>query len=193
MKAEQGIYVNLYNDCRFTTDFGGENIRLDMRANAYESTGAKISIDGKEQRFTLALRVPTWADKFTVTVGGEKINAIEDNGYLIIDRVWSRDKVEVKFASPVKMRVINGKIAFTKGPIALTGDCRLGDINSPLDIKVKDGKTVRSKRVKNTVFDSNIAYEINTRDGKVTLCDYAQAGKNYDDEQTGITVWHEKK
>ena len=193
MKAEQGVYVNLYNDCRFTTELGGENVRLDMRANPYESTGAKISIDGKGQRFALALRIPTWADKFTVTAGGEEVNAREENGYLIIDRVWSRDKVEVKLASPVKMRVINGKIAFTKGPIALTGDCRLGDISVPLNIKAKDGKSVRAKRVKNTAFDSNLAYEINTPDGKITLCDYAQAGKNYDDEHTGITVWHEKK
>ena len=193
MKAEQGIYVNLYNDCRFNTELGGESIRLDIRANPYESTGAKINIDGKGQRFTLSLRVPTWADKFTVTIGGEAINAKEENGYLLIDRVWLKDRVDVKFTAPVKMRVLNGKIAFTKGPIALAGDCRLGDINTPLSIKAKNGKAVRSKRVKNRVFDSNIAYEINTADGKITLCDYAQSGKNYDDVYTGITVWHEKK
>lgn len=193
MKGKDGLYVNLYNDCRFNTDISGERIRLDMRANPYESKGAKITVDGKGQSFTIALRVPTWTEKFTVTVNGESVDYVENNGYAIVKRTWERDKIEVKFTSPVRMRVINGKIAFTKGPIALTGDCRLGDISSPLNIKAKDGKTVSAKRVKNTLFESNIAYEIGTRDGKITLCDYSQAGKNYDDEHTGITVWHEKK
>ena len=193
MKDEAGLYVNLYNDCRFNTDLFGESIRLDMRANPYESKGAKITVDGKGQSFAIALRVPTWTEKFTVTVNGEAVDYVEKSGYAIVKRTWERDKIEVKLSSPVRMRVINGKIAFTKGPIALTGDCRLGDISSPLNIKAKDGKTVSAKRVKNTLFESNIAYEIGTRDGKITLCDYAQAGKNYDDENTGITVWHEKK
>ena len=56
-------------------------------------------------------------------------------------------------------------------------------------ITVKDGKSVRARRVKNTAFDSNIAFELPTKNGAITLSDYAQAGKNFDDDDTGITVW----
>ena len=40
---------------------------------------------------------------------------------------------------------------------------------------------------------SNEGETIETKDGgKITLCDYAQAGKNYDDVDANITVWQEK-
>ena len=191
MKSENGLYVNLYNDCRFTTDDFGERVRLNVRSNPYESSSAKISLDGKGQSFVIALRIPTWSDKFTVTVNAQPINATVEDGYLVIKRAWNKDIIDVKFNTPVRMSVINGKIAFTKGPIALASDCRISDYGTPLSIKVKNGRSVRAKRVKNTVFNSNSAYEISTPNGKITLTDYAQSGKNFDDAQTGITVWHD--
>ena len=132
------------------------------------------------------------AEGFAVTVNKEKIDVEDENGYLLIERVWqSSDTVELKFRAPVKMSVINGRIAFTKGPVALARDKRLDGAESPVSITVKDGKSVRARRIKNTVFNSNITLEVETKDGKIILSDYAQAGKNYDDENTGITVWND--
>ena len=193
MKGNDGIYVNIYNDCRFTTDDFGEPVKLTMRANPYESNGAKISIDGKGQRFAVALRIPTWANKFKVTVNSESVDAYERDGYLVIEREWNTDKIDVRFTASVKMSVINVKIAFTKGPIALATDCRHRDPASLIDVKPKDGKSVRARRVRNVAFDSNVALEIETPQGAITLCDYAESGKNYDEEKTGLTVWHSVK
>ena len=193
MKNDGGVYVNLYNDCRFTTEIDEEQIRVNVKADPYSSSGAKIKIDGKGKSFTLALRIPTWAESFTARVNGEEIVGEEQNGYLLINRVWDKDKVDVSFKASVKMHVINKKIAFTKGPIALAGDRRLYDISSPVSMSVRDGKRVRAKRVANDTFTSNLALEIKTRDGSITLCDYAQSGKDYDDEKSKITVWMDKK
>ncbi len=192
MKGDSGIYVNLYNSCRFRTDINGERVSLNVYADPYSCKGAKMSVDGKGRSFTVALRIPSWADSFTVLVNGEAVSGEEKNGYLCISRVWNKDKLELKLKAPVKMRVINGKIAFTKGPIALARDARLDDITTPLSISAKDGRAVRARRIKNTVFDSNIAYEIETKNGKITLCDYAQAGKNYDAEYSLVTVWQDR-
>ena len=191
MKDDGGLYVNIYNSLRFSTASFGARVRLDMSADPYNPNGARIKIDGKGQKFTVALRIPTWADKFSITVNGDKVDAVSRDGYLLVDRVWQKDKIEVSFTAPVKMKMINGKIAFTKGAIVLASDRRLRDIELPLEIDAKDGRSVRAKRVKNTVFSSNAAYEIKTASGFVTLCDYAQSGKNYDEENTGLTVWHE--
>ena len=192
MKGDDTVYVNLYNDTKFTTEIDGERVRLDIRANPYEANGARIKIDGKGKRFALALRIPTWADGFSVKVNGEAAEATEREGYLVIEREFGIDRLDITFRAPVRMRVINGKIAFTRGAIALARDKRLDDISRPLGISARDGKTVRAKRVKNTAFTSNIALEISTPNGKITLCDYAQAGKNFDDDDTGITVWQDK-
>ena len=193
MKGEDGFYVNLYNDCRFGTELDGENIRLDLKADPYRCDGAKIKIDGKGRRFTVALRVPTWADNYSVTVDGQSVESKMENGYLLINRIWGRERIEISFRAPVKMQVINKKIAFTKGPIALTRDARFGDISGRIDISVRNGKSVRTRRIKNDVFKSNVAFAIKTRDGEITLTDYAKAGKNYDDEGSKITVWMDKK
>ena len=193
MKGDGALYLNLYNDLRFTTDMAGTRVRVDVRANPYEGRDAVIKVQGAGAEFALALRVPSWASDFAVSVDGETVGGEVKDGYLIIKRVWSGTvTVRVRLGAKVKMHVINGKIAFTRGAITLTRDTRLDDITRPVDINVKDGKTVRARRVKNTAFTSNITVEIPTRDGTITLCDYAQAGKNFDDDDTGITVWQDK-
>ena len=192
MKGEDGVYVNLYNDCRFKTEDYGEKISVDVYANPYAYKGAKINVNGKGQTFALGLRIPAWAEDFAVYINGEKVDGVEKNGYFVINRQWNKDKVEVRFKAPVKMWVLNKKIAFTQGPITLARDCRLEDITKPVEIAARNGKNVRAKRMKNTTFSSNVAYEIATKDGKITVCDYAQAGKNYDDENANITVWQER-
>ena len=194
MKGEDGLYINLYNDAKFKTSIGAEQVRVDVKADPYKADGAKIRVSANSLKFTLALRVPSWAESFAVTVNSEPQEIAEKDGYIYFERVWgSDDCVDVKFRAPVKMRVINGKIAFTRGAIALARDVRLDDITQPLSITKKEGKTVRAKRVKNPAFVSNVTVEIQTKKGKITLCDYAQAGKNYDDENTGITVWQDNE
>ena len=192
MKGEDGVYVNLYNDCRFKTEDFGAKISVDVHANPYRYNGAKISVNGQGQSFALGLRVPAWAEDFTVYVNGAKAIGEERDGYFVLKRIWRKDNVEITFKAPVKMWVLNKKIAFTQGPITLARDCRFEDITKPVKIAAKNGKNVRAKRIKNTTFNSNVAYEIATKDGKITLCDYAQAGKNYDDENANITVWQER-
>ncbi len=193
MKGDDGFYVNLYSDCRFDTELDGERVRLDIKADPYRCDGARIKVDGKGKQFTVALRIPTWAEDFTAFVDGQPLSAEAQNGYLLINREWDKSRIEVSFKAPVKMQVINKKIAFTKGPIALARDARFGDVSKPLAITVRNGKTVRARRLDNETFTSNIAYEIKTKDGAVILCDYAQAGKNYDEESSKITVWSDRK
>ena len=192
MKGERSVYVNLYNDTAFKAEIGGVGIRLDMRANPYEANGAKIRIEGNGEAFILALRVPSWAESFTVSVNGERIESEAQDGYLRIDRAWNADAIDIRFRAPVRMAVVNGKIAFTRGAVTLARDNRFDDISKPISMSARDGKSVRARRVKNTLFDSNLTVEIETKDGTITLCDYAQAGKNYDDENSCITVWQDR-
>lgn len=193
MKSSDGISINMYTDCSFKTQPAGGGIRIRMSADAYSSSGARISIDGGGERFVLRLRIPGWAESFKVLLNGESVESEQSDGYLLIERKWERERIDVRFRAPVRMRVINGKIAFTKGPITLASDRRLGDVNASVDISVRDGKTVRSRRLHSIDFHTNLALGIKTREGELRLCDYAQAGKNYDDESTGLSVWMDVK
>ncbi len=188
MKSADGYYVNLYNDNRYKDS----EVAIAIYANPYKKGGAKIAINGKGKTFTLGLRLPAWATDFTVKVNGEGVVAEEKDGYFLIRRAWEGDKVEVKFAVPVRAVILNKKIAFTKGPIVLARDCRFEDIEKPIKTSARNGKNVRAKAVKNELFNSNICLKIKTAEGEITLVDYAHAGKNYDDERCNITVWQER-
>ena len=194
MRGDDGIYVNLYNDTVFSSEIDGERVRVRVRANPYKADGARIRVDGRGKKFTLALRVPTWAEDFAVTVDSEPMLAPIKDGYMRLERVWQDGEcVKIRFRAPVKMRVLNGKIAFTRGPVALARDRRLDDITAPVQMRARNEGSVRARRVKNTAFESNVAFEIKTPGGVITLCDYAQTGKNFDDDETGMTVWQDKK
>lgn len=191
MKDKDGYYINLYNDGKLKDDRKGKCVSVIVRADVYKKTGAVIKISGRGERFAINLRVPFWTENFSVTINGDTMSLTTDNGYFSIEREWNEDEIKVTYAAPVKMQVRNGKIAFTKGPIVLCRDERFEDITKPVAVIAEDGKTVPAKVVKNNLFDSNLTVKIATKNGEITLCDYSQAGKNFDDEHCNITVWQE--
>lgn len=191
MKSKEGVYVNMYSQSRFSTTVGGEKASVEIFANVYEKGGAKIRVKGVGQSFALYLRIASWMKDVAFFVNGEAIVPSIEKGYAKIEKAWENDLIQLKFSLPVVERVQDGKCAFTRGPVTLCRDERFGEIQSPVALAVKDGKTVRAKIVKNDVFNSNLAVKIPTRKGEITLCDYAQAGKNYDDEHCNITVWQD--
>ena len=189
LKGEKGYYVNLYNDGKFKD----ENISLIVKGNSYTKTAVSITAKSNGKKARLFVRIPYWAEGAEVLVGGEKKQVEVSGGYAEIEGVFDNTKISVKYRTPVKMHVLNGKVAFTKGAITLARDGRLGDVAKPLYMSIKDGKSVRAKVVKNDKFNSNLAVEVFTKDGSVKLCDYSQAGKNYDEDDCIITVWQDVK
>ena len=191
VKSFDGIYLNLYNNMKIKTDFGGKTVKVSVNANPYKNGNAKISVCGEESEFTVYLRVPEWADDYTLNLNGKPCDIKAVDGYIAIKRKWNEDVLSVKCSTPVKATVKNGKIAFTKGAIVLASDKRIADLNKPFTRKVKDGKTVRSCVAFNARFNSNVCVEVDFGESFSLLCDYSQAGKNYDDENSGVTVWHD--
>ena len=91
----------------------------------------------------------------------------------------------------VERKVLNGKVEFERGPVALARDERFGeDLKATVAVSKKSGGTV-AKLVKNDKFYTNETVKIKTKDGEITLCDYSSAGKNYDSENCNMSVWNE--
>lgn len=190
-KGKNKVYINLYNDGELKENFGERKLAIAMRADTYVRQRADISVKGDGASFAINLRVPSWADKFTVELNGEKIDCEICNGYAVIERIWNDDKLTVKFPAKVKAVRLNGKTAFVRGAIVLARDERFGeDMTLPVKVKTdKNGAVIGAKVVKNEAFSSNLAVKIKTESGEITLCDYSSAGKNYDDEHCLVTVW----
>lgn len=187
--GDGGFSVNLYNPFAFKTVYNGKKLKITVNANVYAKNKAIIKVCGNNERFKLKLRIPRWMENLKICVDGKEIDTIVADAYISLDREWEKSVIELKYSAPIRERVLNGKVAFTKGPVVLARDIRLDDIQKPLNIKAKDGKALRAKLVKNQIFKSNATYKIHVGDSDILVCDYASAGKNYDSDNSCITVW----
>lgn len=196
VKTQNGVAVNIYNDCDYKTLFADKKFALSVKANVYGKPTAKITIKADCVKTSVSLRVPKWAEDLKITLDGKEITADAKDGYVTLDYEWNNNVIILTYKTPVKAVRLNGKIAFTRGPVTLCRDQRFGeDLTLPIAVKTKkDGTIPSAKIVKNGIFNSNIAVSIKTVDGNaITLCDYSQAGKNYDNENCTVSVWNDER
>jgi len=72
------------------------------------------------ESWELALRVPAWSARFTVTVNGERIQAAEQDGYVRLRRRWQTgDEVVLGLDLTPRLTVPHPRIDAVRGCVAL--------------------------------------------------------------------------
>lgn len=184
MKTTDGYVVNMYESVKVEDGDNCIAINFDK-----EALSAKISVTC-EKPVLLKLRIPAWSKKCKLYVDGKRKLCLKSkDGYWLVK--VAKTTVELRFDSAVKVVNFNGKMAFKKGPYVLARDEKLGE-DIALPVALKSDKAV-VKAFKNTVFDCDYAYKLQTDDGEISLCDYAHVGKEYDSQNCNISVWLERK
>lgn len=187
MKGENGYFVNLYNDETYTDK--AEKTKISVKCNLYKNGKAEIAVKSA-RKVKLYLRIPEWTEKFTVSLNGEKTEYTEENGFAAVT-AENGDKIRISMPMKVVRKILNGKVAFERGPVTLARDERFCEnIDKPVAVPAKSGGAV-AKLVKNTAFYTNETVKIKTKNGEITLCDYSSAGKNYDSENCNVSVWND--
>ncbi|MDF2156824.1 beta-L-arabinofuranosidase domain-containing protein [Algoriphagus sp. CAU 1675] len=141
-RNETGVWVNLFIANQTEFDFGGKKVPMELKANYPWEGEVTIAVDPKEStRFQLYLRVPGWAKGEAVPGGlyrfgkdpspvillinGEKVDLVEENGYLLIDREWKKGDL-ITYQLPMEVFEVysrpevvadRGKVALQRGPI----------------------------------------------------------------------------
>ena len=119
-------WVHLYAQGDSTLHVAGQTVGLKV-ATKYPWDGA-VSLRLTPERateFTLALRIPGWCSKYTLTVNGKAIHTKPVKGYVQVARQWqSGDTVKLALAMPVvqveanpRVRMNCGKVALQRGPM----------------------------------------------------------------------------
>ncbi len=124
--TDDTLYVNLYAASTARLSLGGTAV-LVTQATDYPWDGAvQLEVRPAEPKtFTLALRVPGWCRRFTVTVNGVAVEAEVRSGYARLERAWAPgDVVALDLAMPVErmrahpqVRQDAGQVALQRGPI----------------------------------------------------------------------------
>ena len=189
MSGDCGPVVNNYVEGRVNMKTPmGKNLVLESKTGYPRTQEYALTLDLEDsEAFEIAFRVPAWCDGMKVIVDGTQFTA--EHGYVKVKRRWQNgDTVDVLLPMPVKMHRLNGRIAFTRGPITLTRD------------SAKEGKDAMSTPVKpayplnfklaDPVGDELVRGYLTLEDGgSLLLSDYQSCGKEWNGALANITCW----
>lgn len=155
-----GVYVNYFTPS--IVDWNG--IKLEQQTGFPEEPKTRIIVNTPQpKKFGINIRRPLWLDgEMTITVNGEKMNAREQNGWMVLTRTWKQgDQIEAIMPMSFTGKRLNPgseyPVAMAYGPVALAvtgniddsyplaavnsrnpGENLISDNNSPLIWQVKD-------------------------------------------------------
>ena len=187
LKSDEGVVINeAFEGIVSTKTPTGKPLTLNAVTDYPVGDKYALALFLEEsEEFELLVRIPDWCDEATVKVGDEIKRATP--GYLSIKRTWcDGDTVELELPHHLKSHYLNGKVAYTYGPLVLARDSK------------KEGKAVDSEftPTEYSAFKLLPAEEgellrlMLECDGEdVLLTDYASCGKYWDDHSAKVSVW----
>jgi len=141
--TDDELYVNLYISNNAEISLGSKKVKVSQKADFPWDGRVEMTVDPESDgRFVVKLRIPGWArneaipgtlymfaeqddQAYRISVNGEQITTMMENGYASIKRRWKKgDKISVDLPMPVRkviaderIRDDSGKIAVQRGPV----------------------------------------------------------------------------
>ncbi len=123
---DNGLMVHLYNNSSAKFIISETPVIIEQHTNYPWDGNVKLKIDPIEStNFKLYLRKPGWCRHASVTVNGKAFDYVLENGYIIIDRCFSKgDQVNLSMEMSVQTIHANpavrencGRVALMRGPV----------------------------------------------------------------------------
>ena len=110
MQHADGITLPVYAPCAATVDARGTRVRLSEETN-YPFAGEIIvridTIENESQSldFALRLRLPSWAETYSLSYNGAQTEVETINGYLLLQKAFSAGD-QITLSLPLKLRLV---------------------------------------------------------------------------------------
>ena len=207
---DKTVYTHLYigSDAKVKV---GENF-VNIKQQSMMPWEGKSEFTLSKGNYTFAVRIPSWADKFALTLNGKEIKYTVKKGYAYVEGEWNDgDKLCVDMPLEVKLVEANplvradaGKVAISRGPVvyclesADNGD-RLSSIrleNEPEFRLEKDDElftgsvSIYAKALKKKAWETGDLYRAFTdgyEDVEIKAIPYAFWGNRDDNRE--MAVW----
>lgn len=209
MRRSDGLQVNFFIPGSYTTRTpSGQNITLTQVTDYPASGTIAIRLNmAKSETFALDIRIPAWSAQSQLMVNGQPVASPTPGTLANIKRKWKAGD-EVTLVTDMRGRIVTlGDHPVCKaimtGPIVLARDVRLGgpdvdDVLTPLtDTAGYFPLEPINDRNKETWIEYKGAFLVESDNAgqenkeMIPLCDYASAGKTYDD-RSRFRVWLEQ-
>jgi DUF1680 family protein len=153
--GKAALYVNLYGSSTLTTPLDGiGNITVAQQTDYPWDGRVTLTIEAlkakKGAAFTIALRVPSFAETITVKVNEQDVETNLHNGYATVCRTWKKGDV-LTVDIPMETRIVEanplveesrGQVAVMRGPILyclescdVSPHVAIDDVALPVDAK----------------------------------------------------------
>lgn len=184
---DKEVTINLFDSYSSKFEFDNKEVSLKMKADPFSSKKYILKINGNNAKFALKIRIPTWMNNVSIRLDNSLLKENIKDGYFIINKNWVNNEIIISFDKSLLITNLNDKIAINYGPVVLTSDERLNKDNAVIfEKKIKESLF---KKCVNNVFSSNICFSYKYNNDKFYFVDYAQAGKNFDEEKSRVSVW----
>lgn len=196
MRGADGPVVNLYSPGTASVlSPNGRRVKLEVLGDYPAGGRVEIRVSpAQPEEFTLALRVPAWAEGTKISTGGEAVPATP-GAYARLHRRWrAGDRVFVTL--DLRARLLeapdgNGQVALARGPIVLSLDNRLApptEGTATLD-KAAFPAELKPNPAAAKKIGAWMAFDVPAgAAGTLTFCDYASAGNAFS-QQNAFRTW----
>ena len=126
--SDEGVWITLYGSNNLKTELtDGSNLKLTQETDYPWDSSIKITIGSpEEKRFSVMLRIPSWAKGATVKINGQTArNNLASGEYVELNQTWTvGDVIELDLPMPVQLieanplvEEVRNQVAIKRGPI----------------------------------------------------------------------------
>lgn len=182
MQNDEKVFINLMFDGEATvTDKDGKAVKLVFQSNYPANGYGKITIKD-DCTLALYIRNPKWCENMTVN------GSVVAEEYCVLDKHFSAgENIEVYMEMSIKTHTLNGKVAFTYGPLTLASDEQKCQRELKKTILLEKGFACQEKLAEKGEI---VRFECDLGNGDVlVLADYQSCGKKWLSDKPYMTVW----
>lgn len=203
MKTENTVFVNFYCESEATVKLEADNeVFIQQKTTYPENDKIILEIDPKKSReFEIALRIPEWSEKTSLTINGDSIKNLKAGTYKRVKRAWKKgDRIELQLDLRGRLVKQNSYQAITRGPIVLARDTRFADgfVDETAIVQSENGivKLTPTQKIPNSIWMAFTAPLVLGTDlegefknpQKINFCDFGSAGNTWE-PGTRYRVW----
>lgn len=120
--TKDAVLLNLFVDSKVEEAYNGQTVKIKQTTTYPKKGNVLINVEA-DKPFKFGIRIPSWADKYTIAKNGTMIDIKSDKGFAYIE-AENGDAIEVDFVLDIirwysnnRVRTNVGLVAFSRGPI----------------------------------------------------------------------------